>query len=162
MAEAISNTSPIQYLHQTGLLDLLPALFARVVVPRAVMEELAEGRGLGISLPDVTQLGRADVCEIRSPAIRPLVRDLGPGECEVLAMALERPGSRVPIDDWLARQVARSLHLPLTGTLGILLRAKQVGHIHAVRPKLDELGALGFRLDRHTRAAVLHLAGESM
>ncbi len=33
MPEIISNTSPIQYLFQLGLLDLLPRLYGRVLVP---------------------------------------------------------------------------------------------------------------------------------
>jgi len=53
LPEVICNTSPIQYLHQLGLLDLLPKLVKRVTVPPAVVEELAEGRAAGINLPDL-------------------------------------------------------------------------------------------------------------
>ena len=42
LTEVISNTSPLQYLYQTDLIDLLPSLFGAVTVPDAVLEELAE------------------------------------------------------------------------------------------------------------------------
>jgi len=52
LAEVIVNTSPLQYLYQVGQLDLFPKLFGRIIVPTAVMTELAEGRRLGVALPD--------------------------------------------------------------------------------------------------------------
>jgi len=48
-----------------------------------------------------------------------LVHDLGPGESQVLAVALETPGSVAVLDDRLARPEAEALQLPLTGTLGL-------------------------------------------
>ncbi|HEX3530296.1 MAG TPA: hypothetical protein VH988_24810 [Thermoanaerobaculia bacterium] len=56
MHEVICDTSPLQYLFQLGLIDLLPALAGRVVVPPAVEAELAVGRSLGLQLPDLIAL----------------------------------------------------------------------------------------------------------
>jgi predicted nucleic acid-binding protein len=66
----------------------------------------------------------------------------------------------VVLDDQLARQIAGTLGLRLTGTLGILLDAKKRGLINEVAPLLDQLQNLRFRLASQTRAAVLKLAGE--
>jgi uncharacterized protein len=52
----ICNTSPFQYLHQLGVLDLLPALLGTVTVPPAVVDELSVGRKNGVSLPDLSRL----------------------------------------------------------------------------------------------------------
>lgn len=90
----------------------------------------------------------------------PLVTDLGPGETQVLMLALESSDTFVVLDDALARQLAEALGLRLTGTLGLLLDAKRAGLLPAVGPLLDRLQALRFRLAPHTRAAVLRLAGE--
>jgi len=79
----------------------------------------------------------------------------------VLALALETSDSVCILDDALARQVAKILQLRTTGTLGVLIDAKRAGLISAVRPFLDQLQSLGFRLAPHTRVAVLRLAGES-
>ncbi len=160
MPEVISNTSPMQYLHQLGLLHLLPALVSQVIVPPAVVAELAAGRSRGINLPDPANLQWVAVRQpISAPAL-PLAVGLGPGEREVLALALESSDAIVVLDDQLARQTALTFGLRLTGTLGVLLDAKKRGLINEIAPMLDQLQSLRFRLAPQTRAAVLKLAGE--
>jgi uncharacterized protein len=89
-----------------------------------------------------------------------LITDFGPGESQVLMLALEMPGSVALLDDALARRVAIAKGIPIKGTLGLLLDAKRAGHLTTVRPSLDRLQELGFRLAQPTRDAVLSLAGE--
>ena len=160
MPEVICNTSPLQYLHQLELLHILPSLVQHVTIPPAVVEELSEGRARGYNIPDPADL---DWVVIQAPASTPalqLIHDLGPGESEVLALALEIPDSVVILDYWLARLMAENLDIPLTGTLGLLLDAKCVRLVSEVRPLLDQLQGLRFRLSPNTRSAVLKLAGE--
>ena len=76
-------------------------------------------------------------------------------------LALEMPGSVALLDDALARRVAIAKGIPIKGTLGMLLDAKRIGYLTAVKPSLDQLQELGFRLSQQTREAVLKLAGES-
>ena len=161
MPEVVCNTSPLQYLHQLGLLHLLPALAGRVIIPPAVAEELAVGRKVGIDVPEVERLEWIEVRRPLSLVALPLVTDLGPGESQVLALALEMPGTTVIVDDFLARRTAEALHIPLTGTLGVLLAAKRAGLIDRIAPILDLLQSLRFRVSQSTRTAVLKLAGES-
>ncbi|MEQ8957799.1 MAG: hypothetical protein RLP02_07755 [Coleofasciculus sp. C2-GNP5-27] len=52
MPEVITDTSPIQYLYQTNLLNLLPSLYNQIIMPQGVAEELAQGRSLGVALPE--------------------------------------------------------------------------------------------------------------
>jgi hypothetical protein len=75
-------------------------------------------------------------------------------------LALEMREAVVVLDDDLARRVAETLGLRLTGTLGLLLDAKKAGLIPAIAPLLDQLQTLRFRVAPHTRVAVLKLAGE--
>jgi uncharacterized protein len=162
LPEVISNTSPLQYLHQLGLLDLLPQLVGRITVPQAVVDELETGRALGHDLPEVVALGWVSVAApLSATYVQP--PELGREETDVLRLALESPAGDVVviIDGARARAAASRLGLKLTGTLGVLLDAKRAGLILAVRPHLDRLNALGFRLARHTRAAVLRLAEEA-
>ena len=160
MPDAICNTSPLQYLHQLGLLHLLPALLKRVIVPPAVADEIAVGKKAGVSLPDLEALDWVAIRRPASESALPLITDLGPGETEVLMLALELRGSVAVLDDDLARRVAETLRVRFMGTLGVLLDAKRAGLIPKVTPLLDQLDALRFRLAPHTRAAVLKLAGE--
>ena len=118
MPEVICNTSPLQYLHQLGKLDILPALAKTVTVPPAVTAELAEGQRLGVNVPELRGL---DWVTVRTPASLPalsLASDLGPGESQALALALETEDSLIVLDDGLGRRVAEALGLRLTGTLG--------------------------------------------
>jgi len=160
LPEVVCNTSPLQYLHQLGLLHLLPALAQKVIIPPAVAEELAAGRKAGIEVPEVEGLEWIEICRPVSLAALPLVTDLGPGESQVLALALETPGTAVIVDDFLARRTAEALHIPLTGTLGVLLAAKRHGLVGEIASILDRLQALRFRVSPATRTAVLKLAGE--
>lgn len=157
----ISDTSPLQYLHQAGCLDLLRDIYSRVAIPRGVAAELAAGHKLGVSLPETESLDWIETVEAPHLEILPLAVDLGAGEREVLALAVSRPGSLALLDDRLARHFAELLQIRYTGTLGVLLKAREQSLLPRLRPVLDRLETLGFRLDPKTRTAVLDLAGES-
>ncbi len=44
MALVVADTSPLRFLVEIGCQELLPALYDRVLVPEAVIEELAQPR----------------------------------------------------------------------------------------------------------------------
>ena len=160
MPEVICNTSPLQYLHQIGQLNILPALAGSIIVPPAVLIELDAGIAIGLDLPQPENLKWVKIQAPISATAVPLITDLGPGESQVLMLALEIPGSVALLDDSLARRVANAKGIP-RGTIGLLLDAKYAGHLTAVKPSLDRLQELGFRLAQQTRDDVLKLAGES-
>lgn len=161
MPEVVSDTSPLQYLYQAECLDLLPTLYRTILVPGGVAEEIALGRSLGHSLPDLAALDWVRIEAVPHQRTLLLAADLGKGEREVLSLVAERSDAVALLDDGLARRMAAHLGVPFTGTLGVLLRAKAAGHIGAVAPIVDRLEALGFRLDAVTRTAILELAGET-
>jgi predicted nucleic acid-binding protein len=161
LPDFICNTSPLQYLHQLGRINLLPALTGGVIVPVPVARELEAGTVIGWDVPDPRKLPWITIRQPASAAALPLAADLGRGEAGVLALALELKDPVVILDDGVGRRVAELLGVRLTGTLGLLLDAKKKGLISAVLPVLDELTHLRFRVSPATRAAVLKLAGES-
>ena len=160
MPEVITDTSPIQYLYQIAQLALLPTLYGQISMPQAVADELAQGLAQGISLPDPTSLPWLALCQVPPSTLVPDLPNLGAGEREALSLATTLPDSLVILDDALARSYAQQLNIPVTGTLGVLLKGKQSGYIDAIAPLLDQLNALNFRLAPVTRAAVLKLANE--
>jgi len=131
-----------------------------VIVPAAVLVELEEGRSRGVDLPSLDGLAWVTIRTPVGGSVTPPIVGLGPGETQVLALALEMPGAVVVLDDARARRVAQSRQIPLIGTLGLLHEAKRTGFLAAVRPCVDQLQLNGFRLATQTRAAVLKLAGE--
>ncbi len=156
----ISNTSPLFYLHRLRRLDLLQKLYRRIAVPEAVVNELKAGRDQGEDAPDVADYDWIEVRTVRTPILVRLITDLGTGEAQVLALALEEPDCLVILDDRLAREVARLQNLRVTGTAGVILKAKQEGYIPAVAPLLDRLLQLDFRLSDTVKANILKLAQE--
>ena len=85
MREAICDTSPIQYLHQIGVLHLLAEFYTRTIIPPAVVNELERGRSIGVDLPDVRALPWLTIQVPEGLDKAPTMADLGAGEKEVLA-----------------------------------------------------------------------------
>ncbi|MEO8662866.1 MAG: DUF3368 domain-containing protein [Bryobacteraceae bacterium] len=160
MHEAICDTSPIQYLHQIGLLHLLADVYTQTLVPPAVVGELDRGKAMGVDLPDVHALPWMKIQAPEGLDKVSLVADLGAGEKEVLALGMQIASAVVILDERLGRLHAEALKLNYTGTLGILLRAKIEGLIPRIEPLLGHLDHLGFRLSPKAHAAVLKQAGE--
>ena len=160
MHEAICDTSPIQYLHQTGFLHLLAEFYTRITIPPAVVDELERGRSIGLDLPDVRALPWLTIQAPEGLDKVLAAADLGAGEKEVLALGTQVPAVVLILDERLGRLHAEALKLAFTGTMGILLRAKAEDRIPRIEPLLEHLDRLGFRLSARTRAAVLKQAGE--
>lgn len=84
---------------------------------------------------------------------------LGAGEAEAIALAHEK-GMRLILDDRKARAIATRLGVPITGTVGLLLKAKTLGVIPLAKPLLETLEASGFHLGPDILAEALRLARE--
>ncbi len=154
------NASPLIYLTQVGLLDVLDEPGVPVVVPDRVLAEIGAP---GATDPAVIAVGAATWIQVvPTPTIPDEVSDWGldPGESAVLALALEQPGSQAILDDLDARRCATSLGLSTQGTLGLMLVAKQLGLIAEVRPVIDRLRQAGFYMSQNLAERVLRAAGE--
>ena len=81
------------------------------------------------------------------------------GEAEAIALALEK-GLRIILDDRKARGVAMRLGVPVTGTVGLLLKTKESGIVSAVKPLLEALEASHFHISREILVEALRIAGE--
>lgn len=150
----VSDTSPITSLTDVGKVELLLVLYGTVVVPREVARELERGR---VTLPRWLQV--RDVSD--RAAVMRLETELDLGEAEALALAVELKADQVLIDEQLGRAVAARLGLRHIGVLGVLLEAKQQGHLEAARPVLDRLvETAGFWIAAELRRRVLEAAGE--
>ncbi|RMD61866.1 DUF3368 domain-containing protein [Candidatus Parcubacteria bacterium] len=160
MVSAISNTSPLLYLYRIGKIDLLPRLFDEVFTVPAVVDELQQGKAKGYDVPVIE---RYEWLQVMSPQQVPsewLVRDLGRGELETMALALEQPEKVIILDDALPRQIARAAGLEVWGTLRVLLEAKKREMIPQMSAVVDELKQSGMWISDDVRQRILKLAGE--
>jgi predicted nucleic acid-binding protein len=156
----VVNTTPIIALSLIGELDLLRSLYGQVVVPPSVEAEVLAGGRDGIGSSELQAASWVRVASLQDPRRADLLADLDRGEAEVLALALELDADLVIIDERLARLHAKRLGLRLTGTLGVLLRAKQLGHVKAVAPLMGRRRQGGIHLSDRVVAKVLALADE--
>jgi len=89
-----------------------------------------------------------------------LALQLDAGESSAIALALEKMDCTLILDDYKARRIADQLGLSVTGTLGILLKAKQRGILPALKPVLERIRQTNFRLSAELEMQVLKLADE--
>jgi predicted nucleic acid-binding protein len=161
MPVAISNTSPLLYLHRIEVIQWLPHLFNEVWIPSAVNEELREGQRRGYNVPDTDDYDWLRLVEPHSTPWEWLSLDLGRGELAAMALALENPTHVVLLDDLLARRTAQAAGLTVWGTLKVSLEAKAQHLTDNIASLLDRLSASGMWLSDDIRQRILALAGES-
>ena len=77
------------------------------------------------------------------------------GESAVLTLATSKPGALAVVDDAEARKCARTLGIPIIGTLGAVVRAKLEGHIESASEAIMALRDAGLYLDDETIAKAL-------
>jgi|ERR1700722_11858166 len=123
----VADTSPLNYLVLIDEVNLLPALFGRVLIPLAVAQELKHPR-----TPPKVQLWLERLpewLEVRSvvSSTNHALMGLGPGEREAIQLALELDISTVLMDETEGRRAAEDAKLEVRGTLGILERAAKLG-----------------------------------
>ena len=139
MAEqAIVNASPLIFLARSHHLDLLQAFASEIWMPEPVADEIRQ-RGSH----DITARAIADTNWLMTqPAssIPATITEwrLSAGESAVLALALEHQLEAI-IDDLAGRKCAASLNIPVRGTLGMVLVAKQRGIIPNARPVIEAM-----------------------
>lgn len=166
MLAAIRDSSTLIALTAIGRLDLLRQFYGAVTIPTAVWREVVEqgqGRAGALAVAQACQDGWIEIKPITSsPLTQLLKRDLGEGEAEVIALAIEQAAQIVLLDESEGRRVADSYGLRKTGVVGLLLRAKQEGQISALKTELDKLRAeAGFHLEERLYHRALAAVGES-
>ncbi|AHM60047.1 hypothetical protein D770_08940 [Flammeovirgaceae bacterium 311] len=146
----ISDTSCLILFDKINQLNLLRLCYNTIYVTPEVAEEY------GKQLPDWILIKKVS----NQSHQRVLEQILGVGESSAIALGVELPQSLIVIDDLKARKVAKSLNLQITGSLGILVKAKQKGHIDLLAPVLDDVQQTDFRISEKIVAKILSLVSE--
>ncbi len=159
MRKIISNTTPIITLLTISKLELLKELYGKLIIPQGVFEEIEEGKNKDY----YTDLSLIDWIEIKTISYREPLRyisDLDKGEAEVIVLANEVKADLVIIDEKLGREYATHFNLKLTGTIGVLLKAKELGLINKIKPLLQTMKENGIWLNQKFINKVLEIANE--
>ena len=160
----VADTGPVIALAKLDRLDVLDIFGAPVAVtpyvrrellskPASETKEIERALERRIQVRDVPTLGTKT---------KEVVGRLDPGEREAVALAAALDEEAVLImDDQAGRRVARQLNCPVTGVIGVLLRAKERGRIDAVTPLLRQLQEGGYWLSDEIIEHARELADET-
>jgi predicted nucleic acid-binding protein len=157
----VSDTTPLSELAKVGLINLLRDVYGQVIIPQEVYNEVTTGNH-----PAVKEIQSATWITIQSLSNSEKVStlkeatNLGWGECAAMILAEELKADLLLIDDLKARRVALSRNLPIIGTVGTLLLAKQLELISSVKEVLDALIVRGKRISPRLYQETLAAAQE--
>lgn len=156
----IADSGPLIALSGIRQLTLLPQLYQRIGAPPAVVAEILaacdplRGRALIDEAPWLERLSAPTVA-------RALPSTLGEGEAEAILLALGDSQALLLMDDLMARRAATALSIPVTGSAGVLVRAKRQGLVPAVRPLLLAMRGNGYYLSDVVIERAIRESGES-
>ena len=159
MRNVVSNTTPILSLLKIGKLDLLRELYGKVKIPQAVYREIEMGKDRDYYI-DVGKLDWIEIMPIQSASARLYLFDLDDGEAETIILAQEQAVDVALMDEKLGRRYAALINVPVTGTIGVILKAKERGLITAVGPLLQELRNKSSWINDSLYEKALAIAGE--
>ena len=158
----VSNTTPISNFLHLGQMEILKTIFKELHVPMAVYSEIEAYFSGDNQWQKCLNEGFIIRAEVQTSAkIKELLTHLHMGEAEALCLCIENNAKLCLLDDRDARIIARLNKIPISGTLGVLLKAKKMGIIESVKELIDRL-----RTDHHywiddaMYNKVLNLSGE--
>ena len=122
----IGDASCFIVLFKIEELELLREVFEEVFTTTEIAKEFGHPLPSWVKIRSVTDKSRQLSFE----------DEVDSGEASALALSFEIKNAIVIIDDYKARKLAEKLQINYTGTLGLILRAKQEGIIPSVKELL--------------------------
>ena len=146
----VADTSPLNYLILIGEIELLPALYRTVLIPREVHQELLRSEAPAAVRSWATVL--PEWCEVRLPESAPDagLSELDPGERDAILLALDAGVDLLLMDENEGRREALRRSLRVAGTIAVLETAARHGLID-FRSALQRLEQTSFRLSARIR-----------
>ncbi len=159
--QIVINTGPlIALVAALGDLKVLRPLYSKVIVPFEVCQEIL---AKDINCFAVSQFNEADWLKKWPHNIEIshyLRNSLDIGEASVIQMALNEKCQVVCIDETVGRRIAKLNGVKLTGTIGILLRAKKEGLSFSMKDAIQRMISKGVWLSSSVINFALYHAGE--
>ncbi|MBW4649664.1 MAG: DUF3368 domain-containing protein [Kastovskya adunca ATA6-11-RM4] len=157
----IDSAPLISLVAALGDLEVLNFLYSQVLVPFEVCKEILAGGSSGFA---VAEFEAASWLKKRSSPLEitpTLLNSLDRGEAAVIQLAINEGIQTVCIDETVGRRVAKLSGLSLTGSIGILLRAKREGHPVLMQQAIERMRNQGIRLSEKVVKFALEQADEN-
>jgi predicted nucleic acid-binding protein len=146
----IVDTSCLIILTKIKELNLLKLLYSKVIITSEIANEF------GSELPDWVT-----VYPIERNNIKLLFESkIDSGEASAILLALTMPNSTIIMDDLKGRIFAKQFKLNVTGTIGVIIAAKNKNIILSIKPILDKIKATNFYISKEIEDEALLLAKE--
>ncbi len=146
----ISDTSTLILFHKIGELNLLQSVYGELVTTPEIVEEFGETVSNWIEIKTASDKKYQTFLETQV--------DLG--EASAIALATDYEDVLLLLDDLKARKLANKLNFKISGTLGVIHRAKQMELIDKVKPLIDKLLLTDFRIADNIVKEILQLNNE--
>jgi predicted nucleic acid-binding protein len=146
----ISDTSTLILFHKIDEFILLRKVYGELITTPEIAEEFGEDLPDWIKIKAVSDKKYQDFLETQ----------VDYGEASAIALASEYEDVLLLLDDLKARKLAIRLKFRITGTLGVINRAKQMSLIDKVKPLLDKLLLTDFRVADNIIKEILKLNNE--
>lgn len=147
----IADTSCFILLAKIDYLSILQELFEEVTTTAEVLHEYGREFPDWVKIDSVKQINQQLLLEA----------EVDKGEASVIALALEVENPLLILDDFKARKLAAQLELQFTGTLGVFLKAKEIGIIPSIKPVLKKIQETNFRFSEKIISDILIAADET-
>lgn len=146
----IADTSCFILLDKIDFLPILKEVFSQVTTTKEVALEFGKSLPDWIIIESVKDVGQQQILEL----------EIDKGEASAFALAIEKGNCLLILDDFKARKLASKLNLQYTGSLGVLLKAKESGIIPELRSVLLKIQNTNFRFSEKVLNEILQMAGE--
>ncbi|MFM6064639.1 MAG: DUF3368 domain-containing protein, partial [Microcystis panniformis] len=157
----VINTSPlIALIAALGDLEILQSLYREVLVPYEVCQEVLAGGKSGFAISEFISDSWLRKQEYPLTIMPILLNSLDLGEAAVIHLALQENIQTVCIDEIVGRRIAKLSGLLVTGSIGILLRAKQEGYPISIKLAITRMQNRGIRISARVISFALKQAGE--
>jgi len=132
----IADTSVLIIFSKIKALELLHRMYGKVFITPEVADEYGEPIPSWISLKSPKDAKYVALLQTQVDA----------GEASAIALACDYSDALLLLDDLKARKLAAKLGFRISGTLGVIGKARERGLIESVGPYIEKLQETDFRI----------------
>ncbi|MDR0926474.1 MAG: DUF3368 domain-containing protein [Ignavibacteria bacterium] len=132
----ISDASCFIVLSKIDSIELLHSVYGTIITTPEIAAEFGEPLPNWVTIENVKNIHKQQLLEL----------NVDKGEASAIALALDTPNSTIILDDYKARKVAQTLGLKITGTIGVIVKAKLDGIIPSIKPLINSIKRTNFRI----------------
>ena len=146
----IADSSCLIALSNIGELQILQQVYQQITITPEIENEFGEAILDWIIIEEVTDKKKIEILEL----------ELDKGESSAIALAIEKENSLLVIDEKKGRNVAKKMGIKITGILGVIIKAKEIGLIKKITPLIEKLEKVDFRISKTLKEKILRRVGE--